>query len=67
MKTEELNTKTVDELNKLLLDNRKAQLNMRFELANGQLEKPHKIREARRLVARIKTVIAQKQKEAKAA
>ncbi len=67
MKTEELNTKTADELNKLLLENRKTQLNLRFELANGQLEKSHKIRETRRLVARIKTVIAQKQKEAKAA
>ena len=31
MKAEELKNKTVDELNKLLLDKRKAQMNMRFQ------------------------------------
>ena len=67
MKLEDLKTKTVDELNKLLLDNRKTQMNLRFELANGQLDKPHKIKETRRLIARIKTLITQKQQEAKAA
>ncbi len=67
MKAEELKTKTVDELNKLLLDQRKTQMNLRFELANGQLEKPHKIRETRREIARIKTILVQKQNEAKAA
>lgn len=67
MKNEELKTKTVDELNKLLLDARKAQLNLRFELANGQLEKTHNMRETRRQIARIKTLIVQKNNEAKAA
>lgn len=67
MKAEELKTKTIDELNKILLDTRKDQMNLRFELANGQLDKAHKIREARRTVARIKTIITQKKNEAKAA
>tara|TARA_Y100000590_G_scaffold465280_2_gene637147 strand:- start:16073 stop:16276 length:204 start_codon:yes stop_codon:yes gene_type:complete len=67
MKAEELKTKTIDELNKILLDVRKDQMNLRFELANGQLDKSHKIREARRTVARIKTIITQKTNEAKAA
>ena len=67
MKAEELNTKTVDELNKVLLDTRKEQLNLRIQAANGQLEKSHKIKEARRLIARVKTLLAQKQQEQKAA
>ena len=67
MKAEELKTKTIDELNKILLDTRKDQMNLRFELANGQLEKAHKIRETRRTIARIKTILTQKTNEAKAA
>lgn len=67
MKTEELNTKTIDELNKLLLEKRKEQLNMRFQLANGQLEKTHQMKEARRTVARIKTIIGQKKADEKKA
>lgn len=67
MKSEELRTKTGEELSKLLLDNKKAQMNLRFEQANGQLEKLHKIKELRRLTARIKTILSQKAVEEKAA
>lgn len=67
MKAEELNTKTEDELKKLLLEKRKEQMNLRFQKANGQLEKMHQIRETRRLIARIKTFLGQKQAEAQKA
>lgn len=66
MKLEELKTKTTDELSKLLLEKRKEQLNLRFQLANGQLEKVHTMKEARRTVARIKTLINQKKAEEQA-
>lgn len=35
--------------------------NLRFQLATGQLENPLKIREARRNIARIQTVIRQRE------
>lgn len=63
MKLEDLKTKTEDELKKLLLDTRKAQLNLRFQKANGQMEKTHEVRANRRLVARIKTLLNQKQSQ----
>jgi large subunit ribosomal protein L29 len=64
MKAEDLKTKTVDELKKLLLEKRKEQLNLRFQKANAQLEKTHQMRTARRTVARIKTYLTQKQQDA---
>lgn len=63
MKAEDLKTKTVDELSKLLLDQRKAQLNMRFQKTNGGLENTSEVRKARRTIARIKTFLNAKLKE----
>jgi large subunit ribosomal protein L29 len=57
MKAEDLKTKTVDELQKLLLDTRKTQFNVRFQRAGGQFEKTAEIRKTRRIVARIKTFL----------
>lgn len=64
MKAEELNTKTVDELKKLLLDTRKAQFNLRFQRSNGTLENTAEMRKARRTIARIKTYLNVKGTEA---
>jgi large subunit ribosomal protein L29 len=58
MKAEDLKGKTVDELHKMLLDTRKAQMNMRFQRSSGQLEKTHDIRTTRRDIARIKTFLS---------
>jgi large subunit ribosomal protein L29 len=55
MKAADLKTKTQDELQKLLLDTRKAQFNQRFQRSNGQMEKTAEIRALRKTVARIKT------------
>tara|TARA_B100000029_G_C17342961_1_gene875989 strand:+ start:188 stop:412 length:225 start_codon:yes stop_codon:yes gene_type:complete len=63
MKAEDLKTKTVDELKKLLLDQRKAQLNLRFQKSNGTLEKADEGRKVRRAIARIKTFLNAKLKE----
>ncbi|MCC6598670.1 MAG: 50S ribosomal protein L29 [Alphaproteobacteria bacterium] len=57
MKTEDLKTKTQDELKKLLLDTRKAQFNLRFQRGNGQLENTSEIRKIRRTIAQIKTFL----------
>lgn len=64
MKAEELKGKSVDELNKMLLDLKKEQVNQRFQKAAGQLEKGSDMRRARRDVARIKTMITVAKKTA---
>ncbi len=60
MKAEDLRTKTTDELDKLLLDTRKEQFNLRFQRSQGALENTAKIRSARRDIARIKTFLSDK-------
>lgn len=58
MKADELKGKSADELNKMLLDLKKEQVNQRFQKAAGQLEKMDVIRKTRRDVARIKTQLS---------
>ena len=60
MKADDLKTKTVDELNKLLLDAKKDQMNQRFQKANGALEKTDAVRKTRRMIATIKTFLSAK-------
>lgn len=60
MKAEDLKTKTVDELNKILLETRKEQMNQRFQRTNGALEKTDVVRKARRTIAQIKTFLSAK-------
>ncbi|NCT41502.1 MAG: 50S ribosomal protein L29 [Alphaproteobacteria bacterium] len=67
MKAEDLKTKTTDELQKLLLDQKKAQFNLRFQVSGGQLDNTSDIRKTRRSIARIKTFLNAKPVEAKAA
>jgi large subunit ribosomal protein L29 len=57
MKAEEIKHKTPDELKTLLLDLKKKQFNLRFQLSQGQLENKAQIRTTRRDIARIKTFL----------
>lgn len=63
MKAEDLKTKTLDELQKLLLDTRKDQMNQRFQRSQGTLENTALQRKTRRNIARIKTFLTMKKKE----
>ncbi len=63
MKAEELKLKSVDELNKQLLDERKNQFNLRFQRSGGTLEDTSVMRKSRRNIARIKTFLTQKRRE----
>ena len=63
MKAEDLKTKTPDELQKLLLEQKKAQFNLRFQKTGGQLDNTSEIRKARRTIARIKTFLNAKPEE----
>ncbi len=57
MKAEDLRGQTADQLNDKLLDLKKEQFNLRFQKASGQLENTARIRQVRRDIARIKTVL----------
>ena len=56
----DVRAKTPDELNTLLTDLRKEQFNLRFQRASGQLENTARVRQVRRDIARIKTVLGQR-------
>ena len=57
---EELKAKSVDELNVDLVDAKKELFNLKFQNATNQLENTSRIKEVRRNIARIQTVIAEK-------
>ena len=60
MKAEELRVKSGTELSTMLLQLKKEQFNLRFQRATGQLENTSRVRQVRRDIARIKTVIRTK-------
>lgn len=59
MKAEDLRGKTKDQLSDDLLGLRKEQFNLRFQRASGQLENTARMRQVRRDIARLKTVLHQ--------
>ena len=56
----ELNAKSVDELQNELVAATKELFNLRFQNATNQLENTSRIKDVRKNIARIQTVIAQK-------
>ena len=56
----ELKGKSVEELNEELVAAKKELFNLRFQNATNQLENTSRIKEVRKNIARIQTVIAQK-------
>ena len=56
----ELNAKSVDELQNELVAAKKKLFNLRFQNATNQLENTSRIKDVRKNIARIQTVIAQK-------
>ncbi len=61
MSASELKDKSVEELNKELGALCREQFNLRMQRGSGQDIKPHNFKRVRRQIARIKTVINQKQ------
>jgi large subunit ribosomal protein L29 len=60
MKPSDARAKTPDELKDALLGLKKEQFNLRFQRATQQLEAPARVRQVRREIARIKTILAEK-------
>ena len=53
---DDLNVKTDDQLQTELTELKREQFNLRFQSATNQLEKPSRVREVRRTIARIRTL-----------
>ncbi|MCR9262211.1 MAG: 50S ribosomal protein L29 [Pseudomonadaceae bacterium] len=60
MKAKELREKTVEELGEELLRMRKDEFSLRMQYASGQLGQTHMVKEVRRDIARVKTLIKEK-------
>ena len=60
MKANELKGKGVEELNNDLLGLFREQFNLRMQKGTGQLSQPHRVKQVRREIVRVKTVLNQK-------
>jgi len=60
MKAEDIRGKSVDQLKEQLRDLKKEQFNLRFQQATNQLEKTGRVRQVRRDIARVKTILGEK-------
>ena len=64
MKTADVRTKTDDELTEQLDTLGRESFNLRFQRANGQVENTSRVRQVRRDIARIKTVLGERHRRA---
>ena len=60
LKIDDIRAMSPDQMDEKILNLKKERFNLRFQRATGQLENTSRLREARREIARIKTVAAQK-------
>ena len=65
-KTENTRAKTDDQLTADLVELKREQFNLRFQAATNQIERPARIKEVRREIARIKTLQGERARTAKA-
>ena len=61
MKVKEIRELTTEEINKKLVETKEELFNLRFQQATGTLEKPSRIRDLRHTVARLKTVLRERE------
>ena len=65
LKVEDIRAMSDDQMEDAVLNLKKERFNLRFQRATGQLEKTSRLKEARRDIARIKTIAAQKRAKKK--
>ena len=63
-KIADVRTKSADQLQEMLVDLRKEQFNLRFQRATGQLEAVSRIKQVRRDIARVKTIMTERTRSA---
>jgi len=61
MKANELRNLTTAEIEQKVAGYKEELFNLRFQLATGQLDNPHRIREVRKEIARAKTVLRERE------
>jgi large subunit ribosomal protein L29 len=66
MKASQLRELSTQELNDRLRELKSELFNLRFQLATGQLQNPMRIREVKRSIARVKTILREREIKAKA-
>ena len=66
-KKEDFKVKTDDQLATQLGELKREQFNLRFQSATNQLEKPSRVKEVRRTIARIKTIQTTRARDAASA
>ncbi|MCR4432182.1 MAG: 50S ribosomal protein L29 [Tepidanaerobacteraceae bacterium] len=66
MKVKQIRDLSDDELMQKIKDLKGELFNLRFQAATGQLDNPMRIRQVRKTIARIKTVLTERQNEKKA-
>jgi large subunit ribosomal protein L29 len=64
MKASELRSKSVEELGKELIELLRAQFSLRMQLATQQLSKVDQVGKVRRDIARVRTILAEKARQA---
>ncbi len=65
MRAADLRQKSADELRDEVMSLRKESFNLRFQKATGQLENTARVRQVRRDIARIKTILNEKPRASK--
>ncbi len=60
MKATELRNKSVEDLDKELVELMREQFNLRMQKGTGQLARPHQMKSVRRNIARVKTLLREK-------
>ena len=65
MKIEDIRAMSPDQQDDAILNLKKERFNLRFQRATGQLENTSRLREAKRDIARIKTIAAQQRAKKK--
>lgn len=63
MKMEEIRKMSTEEINKKIEEVKAELFNLRFAAATGNLEKPHRVSALRHDVARLKTVLKEREAE----
>jgi large subunit ribosomal protein L29 len=65
LKNKDIRDLSTEEINKKIAEYKEELFNLRFNQATGNLEKPSRIKELRKLVARMKTIIRERELETK--
>jgi large subunit ribosomal protein L29 len=65
MNAKEVRALSTEELKTKLMDSKQEQMNLRFQMVTGQLTDHSRFKVTRRLIARIETILAEREREAK--